>query len=114
MKFLGWSVAALLSAVVLLGAAKSADDSSTAKLEEIKTIVAESLRLQRLDMHRRLFPAHKLGPKCDLDEGCAAKDGFVRAHARAWAHPWAEDCAAGGICKAKEEAYQKKSEGEGK
>lgn len=101
----GWIAALALAAVFLIAAAKPvADDANTAKLEEIKAIVGESLRLQRIEMHRRLFPGHRLGEKCDLDSGCETKDFIIKSHSRAFRHAWAEDCSKA-TCEKKEQAF---------
>lgn len=94
----------------LLGATGPTTDDS-AKLDEIKSLLSESLRIQKADVHRRNFPNHRVGSQCDYAEKCIGLDSFAKAHARAWDHPWTEDCGAG-KCNAKEETYKKNLERE--
>jgi hypothetical protein len=102
---LGSALPALLVLAVLGLAARPANDDA-GKLDEIKALLTESLRIQKAEVHRRLFPNHRVGSRCDYDERCAGLDGLAKAHNRAYSHTWTEDCGAG-KCAAKEEAYQK-------
>ncbi len=77
---LGWVAFTLVGAILVGGATMGgSDDHVVQKLDELKAIASESLRIQRLDVHRRLFPAHRLTEKCDLDSVCQEKDAAFRA-----------------------------------
>lgn len=64
----GWIVAAALGVLCVVGATAPRDDSK--QLEEIKALLVESNRVQRIDIHRRTYREHALLKSCDLEEKC--------------------------------------------
>jgi len=127
---LGWAIAAMLAAVLVVGAAYSTQGGDGQKLDEIKALLAESNRLKRIDMHLRFFGGHKLTDKCDFDRICSSEEFASRTrsieqeraslkpidpraekHIGYFFHPLADDCDFGVKCKEREEDGQRKKYG---
>ena len=77
---LGWVPCAMVLVLIFGVAATRPATDDSAKLDEIKALLEESLRLQRIDLHRRTYKEHSLFKNCDFDEKC--KD----FESRAWRH----------------------------
>jgi hypothetical protein len=105
---LGWIVAAALAGLLVIGAKAPMDDSK--QLEEIKALLTESNRVQRIDVHRRIHK-HPLLKECDLAERCQMFDARVESHnvelsVNEWHHPFAENCGTKDGCKKAEESWR--------
>lgn len=123
---LGWVLAAALAGLLVIGAKAPMDDSK--QLEEIKALLTENNRVQRIDVHRRAYKEHHLLQGCDLEKKC---DDFERraathrfeimdpgAHPELWVggaappkyfHPFTGECGGYGptdSCKKVEEAFR--------
>jgi hypothetical protein len=101
---LGWAAFGLLAVLVVgLGAARSASpDDTGAKLDELKALMAENNRVQRIDFHRRHYSAHQLGKSCDLDSVCDTEDRTGKLHGFDFRHRYAEGCDRGEKCRQKD------------
>lgn len=78
MKKLGWVLCGALLVCVLGLTAAAPDDS--AKLDEIKALLQESVRLQKMDLHPRLYPHHKMFGTCDFAAKCKTYDELGQSH----------------------------------
>lgn len=98
---LGWLVAVALMAFLVVGATAPRDDSK--QLEEIKALLTESNRLQRIDVHPRAYK-HPLFSSCDFADRCRKMEIMVEVHTVERGldpryHPLSEACVNRDACK---------------
>lgn len=103
-------IAVALCAAAGMGAVHSFKGDDAQKLEEIRALVAEGNRLQRMDVHPRLYK-HPLLKACDFGPRCEEFNGRVSAHAadvaaNNFGHPFAEDCGRPGGCDKAEQVWR--------
>lgn len=108
---LGWIVAAALAALLVVGAAAPVDDSKT--LEEIKALLTENNRLQRIYVHPRTYKQHPLFAICDFGDKCKAFESVGSRHAMEESlnerhHQITEACVSVDACKKVEADWQQK------
>jgi hypothetical protein len=111
---LGWIVAALAALLVTGAAYTSAPVDDSKKLDEIKALLEESNRLQRIDVHPRRYKAHALYTQCDFGKTCDALESRANRHDLDFDvlkphHSFVPECMDKAACKEQEVQYQRRN-----
>jgi len=110
---LGWAFFGILALAAAGMAASRPVDDHGAKLEEIRALLAENNRLQRLEVHPRLYQHHPIFPVCDFGKNCDVYDVRARSHVldlepAEHHHDFGPECIDRAVCKQREAELQRR------